>query len=245
MRLALLNKVMKSKIMYNLKTSNFRFHQKFLSVLVLFSLLYGFSVNAAELINRAVAQVGTQVITARQVWVSNIYDRWKVAGSGALSPQPDWKPPIKSDSFRQALNSLILEIMVIQEAESFSIAKVEADEVDKKQNTFSKAVQSFSGWTTLEVSDSELKKMVERKMRSQNFLNFKTESANLIVTDQEAQSYFEKNRLKFGNLPFSQFQESIKDVLRKQVVENRLKDWLDILRRKYRVRLIGAIDDAN
>lgn len=201
---------------------------------------------AAELQNVAVAQVGDQVITSRQVWISNFYERWKLTSKSldleAQKPKADWKVSVKSESFRQSLNSLILEYMVAKEAENFSIAEVSGTEVEQMKKNFLLAVSSSSDWKKFETSESEVQKLVERKIRAQNFLNFKTEAANVVISDQELQSYYDKNRLKFGQLPFAQFKTSIREVLSRQILEERLKDWFEVLKRKYRVKPLGLVE---
>jgi hypothetical protein len=199
---------------------------------------------AAETVNSSVGQVGDHVVTAREVWISNYLERWNLArksSEGAMkAPTADWKPALKSEAFNQAASSFMLEYMVAQEAENFSIAQVDPAEAKKEAQEFLKAVAGSSEWSKFEASSSEIEKFIERKHRTQNFLKFKTDSAGVTVTDEEAKAYYEKNRMKFGNLPFAQFKDSIKEVLSRQMLEDRLKDWFEVLRRKYRVRFLGS-----
>ena len=198
---------------------------------------------AAELVNSSVGQVGEQVITARQVWVSSFFEHWSLARKSTdakiKNPKPDWKPALKSEAFNQAASSLMLESMVAQEAENFSVAQVDGSKVKNEASDFLKSMNGFSEWTQLEVSQKEMEKFLEKKLRAQNFLKFKTDSVGVVISDDEAKAYYDKNRVKFGNLPFSQFRDSIKEVLARQMLEERLKDWFEILKRKYRVRFLG------
>ncbi|MNY60610.1 hypothetical protein D3C86_1971860 [compost metagenome] len=57
-----------------------------------------------------------------------------------------------------------------------------------------------------------------------------------IITDQEAQAYYDKNRIKFGSMPFSNFKENIKTFLAQQQLEERLRSWFEVIKRKYKVR---------
>ena len=198
---------------------------------------------SADLINSSVGQVGEQVITARQVWISSFFEHWSLARKSPdakiKTPKPDWKPAIKSEAFNQAASSLMLESMVAQEAENFSVAQVDAAKVKSETAEFLKAMSGFSEWNQLEISEKEMEKFLEKKLRAQNFLKFKTDSVGVVISDEDAKVYFDKNRVKFGNLPFAQFRESIKEVLSRQMLEERLKDWFEILKRKYRVRFLG------
>lgn len=215
-------------------------------VLFAFFLILSLQVPAAEIITSAVGQVSDHVVTSREVLMSNIYERWRIASqsvdAAGKQPRPDWRPSLSSDVFRQATSSLLLEHTVAKEAESFSVAQVERDAIRKNTKDFLAAVAGFSEWKKLEASEGETEKMIERKMRAQSFLKFKTESAGVIVTEEDAKAYYEKNRMKFGNMPFSQFKDSIKEVLTKQILEDRLKEWFEVLRRKYRVRNLGQLE---
>ncbi len=207
---------------------------------------------ASETVTSTVGQVGDHVITSREVWISNFLERWTLsrkaeplAGTAKLGPpQNDWKPALQSDAFNQATSSFMLELMVALEAENFSVAQVEPSEVKRQAIELSKAMVGQGDWLKLEVGSVELEKFIERKRRSQNFLRFKTDSAGVVVSEAEAKNYFEKNRLKFANHPFAQFKESIKDVLARQLLEERLRDWFEILRRKYRVRFLSQAEGA-
>jgi hypothetical protein len=88
----------------------------------------------------------------------------------------------------------------------------------------------------LRVSNYEIKDWVERKIRAKKFLKYKTDSATLGVTDSEVKEYFDKNRYKFGNMGIDNFKENIRAFLIKQQMEERLKEWFEILKKKYRVR---------
>lgn len=201
---------------------------------------------APETVNASVGQVGAHVVTARQVWISNYFERWALARRSTdpklRQPRADWKPPLGSEAFTQAASSLMLEVMVSMEAENFSVAQVDESQVRPEVQEFLKAMSSNPEWLRLEVGEREAEKFIERKKRAQSFLRFKTDSAGVVVTDAEAKAYYDQNRLKFGNLPFSQFKEGIRDVLSRQILEDRLKDWFEILRRKYRVRFLGRAE---
>lgn len=209
-----------------------------------FLLLFSIRLGAAELINASVGQVGSRVVTARQVWISNFYDRWSLAKKGTDAklrvPKADWRPDTKSDAFKQAASNLMLEVMVAQEAQNFSLTQIDEAKIESETNDFQKAMAGAAEWNRLEVESKEVQSLLAEKLRAQAFLKFKTESAGVVATDDEAKAYFEKNRAKFGRLPFAQFKESIKDVLNRQRLEDRLKDWFEVLKRKYRVRFLNT-----
>ncbi|MFN7730055.1 MAG: hypothetical protein ACK5P7_12930 [Bdellovibrio sp.] len=198
---------------------------------------------ASEVVNAAIGQVGERVVTSREVLISHFFERWQLAArskeASAQLPKSDWKITPGTDVFKQASSSFVLECMVDLEAENFVVARVEDEVVQETTKSFLNAVGGSPDWKKLETNTSEVQKMVELKLRAQNFLKFKTESAGVVVTDADTKAYYEKNRLKFGNMPYDQFKNSIREVLSTQILEDRLKDWFEVLRRKYRVRFLG------
>lgn len=213
-------------------------------IYILILSVWGFGVQGAEVINVAVGQVGDRVVTSREVVMSHFFERWQLASqskdAAAHAPKSDWKITPGTDVFKQATQSLVLERMVALEAENFVVARVDADAVKGSTKNFLAAMQGSTDWKKLEATEAEVQKMAEIKMRAQSFLKFKTESAGVVVTDEDTKAYYEKNRLKFGNMPYEQFKTSIREVLSTQILEERLKDWFEVLRRKYRVRFLGT-----
>lgn len=218
----------------------------FSGLLCLAFLVPALQVQGAEVVNAAVGQVGDRVVTSREVVMSHFFERWQLSAqskdASARSPKADWKITPGTDAFKQATQSFVLERMVALEAENFVVARVDADAVKTSAKNFLTAMQGSADWKKLEVSEAEVQKMAEIKLRAQSFLKFKTESAGVVVTDEDTKNYYEKNRLKFGNMPYEQFKTSIREVLSTQILEERLKDWFEVLRRKYRVRFLGATE---
>ena len=79
-----------------------------------------------------------------------------------------------------------------------------------------------------------------RSRFSEKFIQFKTDSSLVPVTDEEAKAYFEKNKGRFGNLPFERFKVNIKRFLIRRQVDSRLKDWFDVLQRKYKIKVFKS-----
>jgi len=82
--------------------------------------------------------------------------------------------------------------------------------------------------------------MVSRKLRANRFIKYKSNSSYVQVSDEEAREYFEKNRLKFGTLDYDNFKNNIKKFLSKKNAEDRLRDWLEVLKKKHKVKNILA-----
>lgn len=204
-------------------------------------LLFSFQVHAApatsaatvsaSVVTETLGQVADYVTTSREVQISTAIERILFsAKASTIEVRPD------QPEFRNALTSVLLEVVVAMEAENFSVAGVSGKEIDEALSKVQRAVAGKSYWSQLEVSDAELKRFTTRKFVAKNFLKFKTNSMAGIVTDQEAEAYYEKNRLKFGNMPFASFKENIKTFLAQQQLEERLRSWFEVIRRKYKVR---------
>ncbi len=189
--------------------------------------------NINRVVTKVVGEAKDQFITSREVQIND-------AVESVLGSTGDGKSvqiaEIGHENFPSKVNDVLTEWIVFFEAQSFSADTVSKSSVDDAFQKVDKATNSSASWKRLEVSKAELDEILKRKLSAKSFIRLKTESSLMPVTDSEAQGYFKKNRLKFGNLPFSAFKDSIKAHLRQQQMDRRMKDWLDILQKKYKVR---------
>lgn len=190
--------------------------------------------SAATIVTQTVGQVAEHVVTSREVKISmvieNILFPPKGAGSGLYEVQ------IGQEEFRNAVTTVLLESVVSLEAENFNVASISEEDLAAALTKVEKAVAGKAYWAGLEVSSAELRKFTLRKLTAKGFLKFKTNSMTSIVTDQEAQSYYDKNRVKFGSTPFANFKENIKVFLAQQQLEERIRAWFEAIKHKYKVR---------
>jgi hypothetical protein len=208
------------------------------------------SIGGARLVSRAVGQVGSQVVTSREVQISYAIDQAVLTSvSGPLSSgkapismidRKTWIIEVDDDNFRPHLSQIMTELLVRSEAESFSVAQITADEVRETAGAAKARLQDLSEWRRWEVEDSEIEEILRRRKATKQFLKFKTESSGVVIGDEEAKIYFEKNKVKFGSASFVQFKGAIKEVLAERQLEEKLKDWFEVLKRKYRVRFLNA-----
>lgn len=204
-----------------------------LCILVILSSLI---VSAKTIVNRGVGQVGDHFLTSREVQISQ-------AMESVLFQNQRVELDISSAQFSQSVTATLIEWVVSNEAENFSIAEVNLEDLQNRLQEFEKQINLNGGWKywkSLEVKSDEIKTTLQRKLRSKNFLQFKTQSSGVAITDSEARDYYNRNRLKFGNLPFESFRENIKTFLAKQILEERIRDWFESLKAKYRVRNFEA-----
>jgi hypothetical protein len=211
-------------------------HLKLLSILggVIGWCLLGLA--APTVVSKVVGRVGDYYLTSREV----IASRWL---EKTLFPDP--KSPNVSESlgtaeFSNQVTSAILEKVVSVEAESFSVAAVTDEEIKNSTSKAMKGLETNKNWEKLAISNAEIQNLIARKIRSKKFLKYKTDAAVLTVTDFEVKEYYEKSRYKFGNLPLESFKENIRQFLIQRQTEDRLREWFEVLRKKYQVRNFQA-----
>jgi hypothetical protein len=195
----------------------------------------------ASLVSRAVGQVGSQVLTSREVQISYALEQ-ALMQKGSLKnfDRKSWLINVGDDYFKSHLNQMMIEHLVRLEAEAFSVAQVSVDEIHRETEQALLRLESWSEWKKWEVSELEVEQILSRRRMAKQFLKFKTESSGVVITDEEAKNYFDKNKVKFGSAKFAQFKDTIKEVLAQKQLEEKLKDWFEVLKRKYRVRFLGG-----
>lgn len=197
----------------------------------LFLLVFAGAPSEAAVISKVVGRVGDYFLTSRETIAARILERELF---------PDQKntlvEDVKSSEFVMQVTSALLEKVVSVEAESFSVAFVSDGDVKDMAAKAKKGLVNNRSWQKLDISPAELQDLVLRKLRSKKFLKYKTDSSSLTVTDFEVRDYYEKSRYKFGNLPFDSFKENIRQFLIQKQTEDRLREWFEVLRKKYQVR---------
>jgi hypothetical protein len=206
--------------------------------ILLASLLFSFSVSAA-VISQTVGIVGEEVLTSRQVLLSGLLERQL----SASAKEPGAPGDLRSEAGRRDKAALLLETAVAQEAESFSIKATNEDTAALVLKT-ERFVANRADWKRFGFSGDEIRREALRKLTAKNFIRLRTEAMQGVISDVEAQAYFDKNRVKFGALPFASFKDNIKSFLAKQQLEQRLRSWFEIVRRKHKVREIRSEGDA-
>lgn len=202
------------------------------------------SAQATKMVTSAVAQVSDHVVTSREVQISYVLDQ---AMDSKLESK---KTSVKnrallsagSDAFQKHLAQVLLESVVNYEAENFSIGDVDITQVKDSGRLIESFTKDWAEWKKLDVKTVEIEQMAGRKLRSKNFLRFKSQSSGVSVSDEEAKAYYDKHKAKFGNAAYPQFQASIKEFLVQTHQEEKLKEWFEILKRKYRVKVLSQVE---
>jgi hypothetical protein len=182
-------------------------------------------------VTKVVGEVGEHFVTSREVRINDGVDK-ALYGAGdklaLLSGQ--------EKTFPTSVGKVLDEWAIYYEAKSLSSTEASKEEVDTAVSNVKSHWDQNAGWLKLEVANDELRSMIVRKLVANSFSRLKTDPQLSPISDDEALSYYRKNRLRFGSLPFSSFKENIKSYLIKTQTEKRMSEWHEVLRRKYRVR---------
>lgn len=196
-----------------------------------------------QMILKIVGSVENQILTNRDVEASFIVDHFLYNQSSDLAVN------YGSEEFSAELNRLLIEKMVNEEAQVFGVAKVSESEIqdayESVRQRITASATAKSHWQNLGFSDGQLKDMVGQKLRANRFIKYKSNSSFVQVSDEDARDYFNKNRLKFGTLEFDNFKNNIKKYLGQKNAEDRLRDWLEVLRKKHKVKNFLAANSSH
>lgn len=184
-----------------------------------------------RLVSMTVGQVKEHVVTSREVLINQALEL-------SLFPANKNKlqVEVESQGFAKEVGNILLEWMVFMEAKSVSADPPPVKEISLAIDKAKASLNQKDEWRRLKVTAAEMQLAVERKLTAQKFIQFKVDTSVVPVTDTEAEKYFETNRARFGNLPFEKFKDNIKTFLNRQQVDQRLKDWFEVLQAKYSVR---------
>ena len=207
------------------------------SMSFLLTLLISLQAYSVTIVTETVGQVSDYVVTSREVQIVKVIEN-VLAAQGGSKDLYEVRPG--QPAFRSAVTQVLLESVVAIEAENFNVASVSNDEMNAAVAKVEKAVSGKAYWAQIDVSSAELRRFTQRHLLAKSFLKFKTNSMTSIVSDQEAEIYYNKNRSKFGDNAFESFRENIKTFLGQQQLEERLRAWFEVIKRKYKVRNLIA-----
>lgn len=184
------------------------------------------SVGGGIVLSQTVGTAAFQVVTSREVKASTILNQV------LKSKTPENYQEISENDINQTL----FELAIFRESQSLSAVKSSEVELATLVEETAALLEKRSDWKKLEASNLELKSWIERKRVAMTYFDLKMNSLIGIVTEDEIQQYFEKNRAKFGSTSFESQKESIRTFLQKQNQKTRIQEWVAALKVKYQVR---------
>lgn len=183
-----------------------------------------------------------EVITNRTVHVDAVIE-------SILYGQPPLARVLKSkmenSEQKKQMERYLIQKIVYLESKSFNSSKVESQVLNGEILKVRRAVQKEGDlkelWGFLTVSESELKRVVEEKLESKKFLNFKEQASHIPATEAEALSYYQNNKKEFQGHSFESLKAKIREEIAREQTEQRIADWLDILKKKYDLILVTPL----
>lgn len=214
-----------------------RFHPLFL-FLILFSQVVQ---SAPVVVLEAVGQVGSDLVSSRQVRLSEMIDRWNLLPPESRKRLTEesirpWRAEEKSEEFKSQVSTLLLQIMLTKEAESLGTAP---DDVGQDQAVALELIKDLSAaksWKQLEAKQEEVVKMVRMKRLASEFLKLKTESGAGSVSEADLKAYYSRNKSKLAGVSYDLVKPVIRERLQQENQVTHLRDWFEILKRKYNVQ---------
>lgn len=194
-----------------------------------------------KLISQTVGSAGGRYVTSREV--QGHYMIETVLNGPPLKNGFDFLQ-ITNDLFLDQVNSLLFEIMLSLESDSFNFSTVKPIEIERDVDRLKKFLKMNKEIESkFEFSENELERWIRQNKVAKNFLKFKTDSMKVNVSDTEALSHYEKNKSKFGNVKFETIKSNVINFLNKEQLQDRLKSYLEVIKRKYKAN--NTLADLN
>lgn len=198
----------------------------------------------SEVLSTGVGLVRGTLVTSRQVQIhyllSTAFGEFISSKDSKDSSHPLRALALDSKMFSSATQDTLLSMAISLEAQNFNLVQISSLEIEEAQKRALQTLASNTDWKRLEVQLKEVQSAVKNILQTKKFRQFRAQSSVMPITDTEARRYFSENQLKFGNLPYENFRENIKAFLSRNQVDQRLKDWYDVLLSKYQVKNLIA-----
>lgn len=190
-------------------------------ILFIFALSFlGFS--EPPVVVAALAKVGDQVITSRDLQIHLFLNETY----NPLADFVDRKEPLKD---------LTHEYLIVKEAESLLVVKVDDAEVKQTAEKVLKKLQNDSLWKSLQVTQNEVQQQMRRKILVRQILNLKMPKDLISISDESVDSYYMQNKNQLGQKPLTELRDKIVQILKTQKNQERFRDWTSTLSRTHGV----------
>lgn len=205
-----------------------------MKLLVILFVLFSSS-NVYSLSNSTLGQVGEEIITTRDVEI-----HYMVVHSLYHYKSKASKFPLNKSVLNKEISSFMLEEMVFQEAKEFQLAKVPRAEIMKKSTmALSRILRSpyAKVWKAWKVETVELDKFIHRNLRARKLISVKRKSAEVLVSEAEVDNYLKANEIKEEDRENKLYRKTVKSFLGRKQGEQRLREWFQVLKSKYKVKV--------
>jgi parvulin-like peptidyl-prolyl isomerase len=186
---------------------------------------------AAYVLDRIEAVVGDRVITKSEV------DRAVMVES--LS-RGDKAGKTAEELRKEALDSMIDRMLILEEARKFNIVTVTDEEVDKAFESIKKGFPSETEFEEAlkkdEITDDELKDNLRDQILAVKYVDRRIKFFIRVGLDEQ-KKYYEDNKDKFGGKGFDEVHEQIYDLLVEKETDRKLEEYIKELRSKAKITI--------
>ena len=204
------------------------------TILMLSFLLLAEGMSSGFLIDRIEAVVNDSVITKSEVDKAYEAEVLRLEAQGK-KPAPGLR--------KEVLDSLINRILILEEAKKFNLVQVTEGDVEKAFDSIKQGFPSEEAFlSTLnkeDITPAELKKNLSDQILAAKYIDRRIKSSVRVTLDDQ-KKYYDENRDKFGDKSFNEVQEKINGLLNEEEAGRKLDDYLNELRAKSSIQLMGA-----
>lgn len=194
-----------------------------------FALLFQATPAPAELIDRVVAAVNTDVITLRDL-------RQAMALNEAVSGAQQDQQRLLSET----LEGLINRSLLVQEANRLMIAEASEQDVDAELASFENRFASDQAYRdfllTVDMTPEDLRRVLGERLLAERFLN-KRVGLFVRVRRDEAEQYFKQHPGEFMGKTFPEASRQITALLLERRTDQQITQYLSELRSRASIRI--------
>jgi hypothetical protein len=188
------------------------------------------SVIRAEPVDRIVAAVNNEVITASDL-------AHAIALNKRLGGALEDRKTLESDT----LEGLITRRLLVQEARRLRFVEISDEEISAERDKLRKRFGSDNAYADFlaeqDMTEQELSRMLGERLLVERFVEKKVGLFARVSRD-EAQRYFEEHAAEYKNKRFEDNQKTIMALLTDQKIETQLHQYVAELRGKANIRII-------
>lgn len=178
--------------------------------------------NEPQVVVAALAKVGDQVITSRDLQIH-------------LFLNESFNPLAEFVDRREPLKDITAEHLIVREAQTLVAVQVSTSDVTSLEEKVLKKLRNDSLWISMSVSQKELQEQLRRKIMVQQILNLKMPKDLLTVNEEAVEAYYMQNKTQLGQRPLADVRDKIFLILKKQKNQERFRDWMAAVLRTHEV----------
>lgn len=195
--------------------------------------LDGVAAPPPTLLNGTAATVGARLVTIQDARFYRALMRFREGEGDVFKIE-------QGEELRRTVQKLVLDEMVFAEMKSFSFEAGNRNEAEKllhaersksraRESTWKEILSRFGKTEAIAVD------RLYKSLQVDRFLQKKVETLTPIVTEAEAERYYQQNQTRFIGSPFERLKPSIILLLKKERMQKGLEEWVKFLKEKYGV----------